>query len=116
MVFRKPLRDLKFSDIEKLKVDKICESPILDYKKELLKENELLKHVSAFANTQGGVLIFGVEETGEGGWPKEIVGIDKNLINKEKMEQLILGNIQPKLNVEIVQFDHQNPSKAIAVM
>ena len=78
MIFNKPLFDLQFQDIEKLKVDKICESPILDYKKEILSDNQLLKHISAFANTQGGVMIFGVEESGKGGCPNEIVGIEKH--------------------------------------
>ena len=112
-MFQKPFRDLNYSDIEKLKSDKICESPVLDYKRELLEDNNLLKHVIAFANTQGGILIFGIEETGKGGYPKEIVGIDKNLISKEKIEQVILSNTQPKLNIEIVQFDHVDPTKSI---
>lgn len=116
MVFLKPLEKLKFSDIERLKTNKICESPILDYKKQLLDDNKLLKHVSAFANTQGGFLIFGVEETGRGGHPKEILGIDKNQLNKERIEQIILGNIQPRLNTKIIVVNHKNPSKGILVI
>ena len=116
MVFLKPLEELQFADIEQLERDKICESPVLDYKKQLLDDNKLLKQVSAFANTQGGFLIFGVEETGKGGYSKEILGIDKNQINKERMEQIILGNIQPRLNVKIQIIEHQDPSKAILVI
>jgi len=116
MVFLKPLKDLEFTDIERLKANKTCESPILDYKKQLLEDNKLLKQVSAFANTQGGFLIFGVKETGRGGYPKEILGIDTSQINKERMEQIILGNVQPKLDVEIVSIPHRDTSKAIIVI
>jgi len=116
VVFLKPLQELGFEDIEKLKQDKICESQILDYKRQLLKDNKLLKQVSAFANTQGGYLVFGVSETGKGGYPKEILGIDKNQINKERMEQVILGNIHPRLNTKMRGVEHPNPSRSILVM
>jgi len=116
MVFLKPLEKLELTDIERLKTNKISESQILDYKEQLLDDNKLLKHVSAFANTQGGFLIFGVEETGKGGYPKEILGIDKNQINKERIEQIILGNIQPRLNIKIQLVEHKNPTKAIVIL
>lgn len=116
LVFLKPLEDLKFEDIERLKSNKICESEILDYKEQLLKDDELLKHVSAFANTQGGFLIFGVKETGRGGYPKEISSVDKSLVNKERIEQVILSNVQPRLNVKLQLIDHQDQSKVIIVI
>lgn len=116
MVFLKPLEELEFQDIERLKTDKICESQILDYKRKLLTDNKLLKQVSAFANTQGGFLIIGVKETGKGGYPKEISGIDKNEVNKERMEQIILGNIQPRLDVKIYTIDCRDQKKAVVVI
>jgi hypothetical protein len=116
MVFLKPLDTLKFEDVENLRINKVSESQILDYKKQLLEDSKLLEEVSAFANTQGGFIIFGVEETGRGGYPKEIIGISKSQINKERMEQVILGNIQPRLNVKIQEIEHQDPSKAIIVV
>ena len=117
MVFLKPLEKLNFTDIERLKSNKICESQILDYKKKLLEDNKLLKQISAFANTQGGFLVFGVEETGKGGYPKKILGIDKSQINKERIEQIILGNIQPRLSVKVQPIEHQqDSSKAILII
>lgn len=116
MVFLKPLDKLEYGDIERLKLNKICESQILDYKGELLEDDKLLRQISAFANTQGGFLILGIRESGKGGYPEEISGIDKSEINKEKMEQIILGNIQPRLGVKIRSIDHQDPSKAIVVI
>jgi hypothetical protein len=116
MVFLKPLKDLEFVDIEQLKSNKTCESDILDYKEQLLKDEDLLKHVSSFANNQGGYLIFGVKETGKGGYPEEILGIDRNQVNKERIEQVILSSIQPRLDVKIQQIDHQDPSKVFVVI
>ena len=95
---------------------KIPESQILDYKEQLLEDKKLLKHVSAFSNTQDGCLIFGVKETGKGGYPEEILGIDRNQINKERIEQIILGNIQPRVNVKILLVEHKDPTKALVVI
>jgi len=116
MVFLKPLKELKFEDIERLKSNKTCESDILDYKEQLLKDEDLLKHVSAFANTQGGFLIFGVKETGKGGYSEDILGIDRSQVNKERMEQIILSNIQPRLDAKIQPIDHQDSSKVFVVI
>jgi hypothetical protein len=116
VVFLKPLQELGFEDIERLKLNKICESQILDYKRQLLEDNKLVKQVSSFANTHGGHLIFGVSETGKGGYPKEIPGIDKSQVNKERMEQVILGNIHPRLHVRIHETEHPNLSRSIVLI
>ncbi|MBC2697232.1 MAG: ATP-binding protein [ANME-2 cluster archaeon] len=96
MLFKKPLSKLEYSDLEKLKSDKTTESEILEYKKEYNEkkaehENKLLKVVASFSNSNGGFLIYGIEETGSGGYPKKIFGIDKN-INLETFEQIIISN------------------------
>mgnify|MGYP003879812761 CR=1 FL=1 len=107
---------LTFADIEALKLNRIHESDILDYKRELIDDNSLLKHVSAFANTKGGFILFGVEETQRGGYPRSIPGINKNVINKERMEQIILSNIHPRLMVKIREVEHPDPEKSVLVL
>jgi hypothetical protein len=77
----------------------------LDYKSELKlntdrEKKEFARDVSAFANSGGGILIFGVRE--EGHRPVEIVGIDLRDISKEKMENVILSCISPKISKQIV--------------
>ncbi len=99
MIFNKSLSEVDYKDIESLKTNIVAESEILDYKKEMIDDNKLIKHVDAFVNSSGGDLVFGVEETGRGGYPKDIVGIDSS-INLEKLEQVILGNIHPRINVQ----------------
>jgi len=63
MLFNKPLIQVEYSDIEKLKDDEIDESLILDYKRQMIDEEKLIKQINAFSNTMGGFLIFGIKET-----------------------------------------------------
>jgi hypothetical protein len=65
--------------------------------------NELSKDVSAFANSAGGVIIYGIKEDGiNRHLPIEIEPIDRKVISKEWIEQIIQGNIQPRLENIII--------------
>jgi predicted HTH transcriptional regulator len=75
-LFKKPLSEVEFPDIHKLKDAKIEESEILDYKEQMISDDKLVKHVTAFSNTSGGDLIFGIKESGSGGYPVDILGIE----------------------------------------
>ena len=99
MLFKKPLPQVEFSDIQKLQDGKIEESLILDYKKEMISDDKLIKHITAFSNTSGGFLVFGVEESGRGGYPKDIPGIEAS-VNVERLEQIIISNIRPRIGVQ----------------
>lgn len=104
MIFKKHPLEIIYDDIEYLKTDKIEESEILDYKEELIAEKDLLKEIAAFANSSGGYIIFGVTETGKGGYPKEIKGIENNSnLNLERLEQIILSNIYPRIGIQFSQ-------------
>src|SRR4030042_304426 len=116
MVFLKSLNDVEFQDIERLKTNKICESQILDYKVDLIEDRKLLKQISAFANTQGGFLIFGVKETGKGGYPKEILGVEQNKINTERLEQVVLNNTEPRINIKMKVIELQDSSQSILII
>jgi hypothetical protein len=99
MLFKKPLSEVEFPDIQKLKDAKIEESEILDYKEQMISDDKLVKHVTAFSNTSGGDLIIGIKESGRGGYPIEIPGIENN-VNKERLEQIIISNIRPRIGVQ----------------
>lgn len=96
--------------IQNLIDNSITETLTLDYKRELgngeKSNKEIAKDVSAFANTKGGVIVYGVEE--EKGKPISINWINNKDV-KERIENVILSNIQPKLEVcKIQQIDNPN--------
>lgn len=90
------------TDIENLLANQVEESIILDYKRgESLQiseasKKELAKDVSAFANSNGGLIIYGVEETDH--IPTGYVYVDGNTITKEWIEQVIQTRIQRKID------------------
>lgn len=59
------------------------------------KVNEISKDVSAMANSNGGKLIYGLTE--EEHLPGKIDPIDREKYSKEWLEQIIQGNIRPKI-------------------
>jgi len=114
MLFNKPLIQVEYSDIEKLKDDEIDESLILDYKRQMIDEEKLIKQINAFSNTMGGFLIFGIKETGQGGYPEEINGIEPQ--NTEKLEDIISGNIMPKISVQFHKINKPDSDKIILII
>ncbi len=97
----------KLEKIQQLIDDQIEESNVLDYKaadslaKTDGKKNEISKDVSAFSNSNGGVIIYGVKEFDDktkSHLPEKIDPINRELITKEWLEQVIESRIQPKIN------------------
>lgn len=75
----------------------------LDFKKEYIETSKLAKHIIAMANTQGGMIIFGLEEN-----DKLIpIGLDKLKDHTELKEEL--SNYLPlELEYEIFDFEYDN--------
>ena len=115
MLFKKPLSKVEFPVIQKLKDAKIEESEILDYKEQMISEDKLVKHVTAFSNTSGGDLIFGIKERGGGRYPVDIPGIEDN-VNKERLEQIIISNIRPRIGVQFHEIDIPNSDRIILII
>lgn len=115
-MIHKNISDISFNDIEFLLKNKIDESDILDYKEEMVRDQDLIKHVCAFANTRGGHIIFGIKESGKGGHPVKINGLDTSDLNKERLEQVILSNIIPRLDIKIKSINMSNSEKTILVV
>lgn len=60
------------------------------------KKAEIAKDVSAFANSDGGIIIYVMNE--ENHKPKELSFVDGNLYNKEWLENIIDSNIQQRIS------------------
>jgi Putative DNA-binding domain len=90
------------ADLEQLVRDGVPESLTLDYKrseslgKESEKRNELCKDVSAFANSAGGRLIYGIPEQDHVPQPLD-TGVNKTVITPEWIEQVLNSNAQPRI-------------------
>jgi predicted HTH transcriptional regulator len=61
------INSVVFEDIKRLKDNSVPESKTLEYKKDLTLKNdynkkEFLSDISAFANTSGGDIIYGIKE------------------------------------------------------
>ncbi|MCE8485537.1 ATP-binding protein [Bacteroides uniformis] len=99
------------ADLERLIENKIPESTTLEYKSSFATQNkkwkeELAKDISAMANSNGGVIIYGIREKEcEGGdsVPEKLLPISNSDMSKDQLTQLISSNIQPVINgVEII--------------
>ncbi len=108
-LFGKSVKDFTAEDIQRLKNNEIPETKILEYKRELKidtdkDKKEFLYDIASFANTEGGIIIFGIEEKKDDkgqntGIPSEIIGIENQNIDKlyQKIEDFTRDGIEPQL-------------------
>lgn len=112
------MKDLPFDvpktleDIERLISNGVPESIHLEYKsaRSLSSDNnaeknkkEISKDVSSFANSAGGVIIYGIKEDNRTHEPKGIEGTPLSSNKSEWLENVISSNISPVIqNIEIL--------------
>lgn len=109
MTLDKRLNELTLDDIQRLVDDCIPESRTLEYKENLNLSTEdgrirALRHVTAFANAQGGHLILGVlekrdDQGGKTGVPDRIVGVTTSAIDEyiSPLVNLLHDGVDPPL-------------------
>lgn len=89
----------------KLKDYDNVENTNIDFKEkvEYNKPKSWLKSVSAFANTDGGVLLFGVRDV-----DKSPIGLNDVIVDSEKVSELINERITPLPRYELKTFKEDN--------
>lgn len=104
----KLLGQIALVDIEALRAGQVPEGRTIDYKRELpggadAEKKEFLADVSSFANTVGGDLIYGVDETG--GIPTAIVGVAAADIDAEilRLNGIILTGLAPRIRHDVLR-------------
>jgi Putative DNA-binding domain len=92
------------------------ESFVLDYKKDVSDKDNWPEAVVAFANTFGGLIIFGVVAKGDK--PHTLTGFDPHGVEiKTRLVSTLLSRIQPRpdLQVRVVTLD-TDPIKEVAIL
>ncbi len=114
-VLGKKPKNLDAEDLKKLVNNNVKESGNLEYKSiEFLGNSKLAKEVSAFLNTDGGVIIFGIEEDDDGS-PRDLDLLEKNL-DTERISQLISDNIDPyENNIRIFEIETYDDKSAAVI-
>lgn len=79
------------------------EYSFIDFKETFFDEPKLAKHILGFANSEGGVLIFGIKEKDDGAF--EIKGLDK-FEDKTKIKSKLSKFIPDEIDYEIIDFDY----------
>ncbi len=85
-----------------MKITELLKAPegkTLEFKRDLSSPQNLLKTLTAFANTAGGRVIIGVRDK-----TREVVGVEDPLDEEERLSNLIADSISPRLvpNIELV--------------
>lgn len=96
----RPVEEWDLSDLEALIANGVQESLHLDYKASAAlsteKKADISKDVSALANSDGGIIVYGIAE--KDGEPNRIdAGSDLKKFNKDWLEQVISSNISPRI-------------------
>lgn len=89
------------------------ESSTLEYKREL--PSDFLEDIIAFANSNGGKIIYGVDE--ENGIPTEVVGVEDADVLIQKIESSLRDRLEPKLTgYSIKTYTHKETGKTLLVI
>ena len=102
-------------DLQSLIDSSIEESTVLEYKSSFAKQKptwkeELAKDASAMANSNGGIIIYGIREKDGGNGrsiPERLIPISNKDMSKDQLSQLLTSNIQPVIEgLEITYIPH----------
>ena len=91
----------EFQDLESLWTNNQIETPNLEYKSQI-SPGEVAKDISSFANAEGGIVIYGIEE--DQGRAQQSTGIDRGQ-NSERIQQIVSSSTAPEVPMTIDVID-----------
>ncbi len=104
-------------DLNNLIMNKIEENTNLEYKNPdaLNDKKEIAKDISAMANSNGGIIIYGLCEDNKDNKPISIKWIE-NHQQKERIEQILQTNVTPKIDVKMNLVYKTNDTSKFALL
>lgn len=108
--------DAILRDVRALLKSGVREGPLIDYKADISEKDNWPETVAAFANSFGGLIIFGV--TGQGDKPRVVAGFDpKNIESKTRLANMILSRLRPRPDfaIRVVTLD-SDASREVAIV
>lgn len=135
MLFAKQLKDVTYDDLQELIEKRIPEDLNIEYKRELSKKNnndcswttkleisekarnELLEEIIAFANTDGGTLFIGIQETkSKPSAAEKITPIENCHELAERLQQSIRDTVEPPLTVETCGISEKDEKCGVVIV
>jgi len=89
-IFNKPIENLSQGHLQSLRDNKVSERQNIEYKGRVYEKNdeeirEMLRDITAMANSYGGYIFLGIKQDDENnGLPVDIIGIDSPEAEKER--------------------------------
>lgn len=126
MLDNRPLAEQDYADVRAFLQQRIGENLTLDYKRELSTNSnrdraELCKDVSALANSQGGMIVYGVDEDSTDRTPQLPPAGTPRTVGRQSVEewasQVLRSGVQPSLDFEMETFDYGGgPDRCVLVV
>jgi len=126
MLDSRPLAEQDYADVQAFLQQRIGENLTLDYKRELSTSSdrdraELCKDVSALANSQGGMIVYGVDEDSTDRTPRLSPFGTPRTVGRQSVEewasQVLRSGVQPPLDFEMETFDYGGgPDRCVLVV
>lgn len=113
-LYSKAISSISWADIERFCEQGTTENTYLEYKRDF--PSDLAKTIAAMANTFGGIILIGVDETDMGAPKLPLNGIDAQRGLEERVLNIILDNMTPPAIPEIATCVNDASTRAIVLI
>src|SRR6266704_1408278 len=100
-LFDTPITQLQTQDLQELHTVQAVENVRLEFKREVPSKEDMLKKLSSFANTFGGILVIGAEASSTDGRIMGLPGVEPQPSYKQTIIQWCASGTMPPLTAEV---------------